>query len=298
MIKLSSFSLFFILFSSCVYEYDTSTASSVHVIVAPYGVKEQVRSRNPSIFFSGGERVCRPEEITEERVREATSGYNLEEEVYKNIFGIDITAQEGQGADTTSDTRDSTLKKPVMVMVGEGWLKLGLYIANGSNQFLIINDIVFKGSATHKGKRYHYSANRGLGYCGTGFLYIVPPRVKLEYRPTSKNPFYNLTIYIDGFEIIKNYEKDPSTNQSNIGQNSSSQNGQAASSLGANSGANTGVNAGILSPILDPNEEPIVIPDYDVKMTLIGYFSTHSGERVSTFFKTVSFRTQSSLLYQ
>ena len=300
MIKLCSFLLFVILLSSCVFEQGASQASSVSVIVAPYGSGDRVISQNPIVFLSGGENfTCRPKSPEEDEIREYIAEYNLTDAVYKEIFGIEKRA-DASNTNNANNARASASSEPEVVSVGEGWLKLGLFIANASTHFLIIEDIVFTGSATHKRQRYHYSENIGSGYCGTSFLYIVPPGSKLEYRPVSKNPFHNLTIYIDGFEVIKNYERDESQStglnsfQNNLqtpNQNpSNNQIGQTADSLGTNTGASTG--------ILNSNEELIVIPNYDMKMTLIGHFVTHDGERVRTFVKRVNFRTQSSLQYQ
>ena len=45
----------------------------------------------------------------------------------------------------------------------------------------------------------------GCDSAGKGaYLYIVPPSQKIEYLPSSDNPFHNLTIYISDFPIITN----------------------------------------------------------------------------------------------
>ncbi len=312
-------SLLFLLPISCNFSGNQVgvLSSRVTVIPAPYGIGDSIRPSQPTIFLSRGKFTCRHRPVNP-KIMIDLLGETISEEGLINIFGITEDEIDFLKKDVVlSQSRLNDLR-PVTIDVGEegaGWLKLGLFISNGNtgtypngaprNFSLIVTSVSFTAVAQYRGQSYQASNDIQAGYCrgsesasaafsnpeggetsqqsvdiGGSFLYIVPPGTKVEYNPTSQNPFHNLTLYLSGFPIIDN-SKELSPDQQTRINNLNSRGG----------GSNQGGESNSTFRQGDPLR---VIPRYTVDLTLRGHFVTTEGDLVSDFTKRVRFFTQSS----
>ena len=274
----------------------TYFASQVGVIVAPFGEGDEVLPKRPLIFLKGGDFSCRPKAPTEESIVEDVDKWNISDQVFQDVFGIEVEDGELRIEDGTGAGTDDESEEAITESVSDNWLKLGLLIGNKSDYFLVIEDIVFTGVGTHKKERFTFTDNISSGYCGSNVLYTIPPKITVRYKPRSSNSFENLTLYVDGFEIIDRTEDD---NDLRI---SSNPNQQGTSSGSNASFGREGLVGNVLGQSGTSNNIPIkgdqdllIIPDYSLRMILLGYFLTPNGSRVASFRKSVIFSTQSSL---
>ncbi len=306
--------LLLILSVSCSFEGSSGGLLSSRVIVvpAPYGVGDTIRPSRPTIFLSKGKYTCRPRPINPKIMVGYLKKTDLSDEGLASIFGFSV--EEINFIEEQEQSRNRRINlKPIRVDVGEegkGWLKLGLFISNGNagsdnqNFFLIIDSVGFVATAQYRDQVFQASNDIQAGYCaggeslttseqnseteensdqyfdlGSPFLYIVPPGTKVEYNPTSSNPFHNLTLYLTGFPIIDR-----------SGELSPDQERRISGVTNQNSESSTSENkfkfrAG------DPLR---IIPRYTVDLTLRGHFTTSEGDLVAAFTKRVRFFTQSS----
>ncbi len=175
------------------------------------------------------------------------------------------------------------------------WTKIGLFISNHNEEaFLAIQDLIFTGKGRLGDQTYEYSQSVSVGYCDTtSFLYLVPPRRQVEYKPHSRNPFHNLTIYIDGFERVENQSEGSGGSSRDLDQQTSQGSSPISSALGSSSLGGQGGISRLSEQQLGPTT--FSIPDYDVNITAIGYFMLEDGSLIASFQKTFSFSTISSL---
>lgn len=290
---------FIFYFVSCQFTGQTSTLSSnVQVLVAPYGQGDRVRSTNPLIFINGGSFDCRRSPFRFSDARASLEKEKIDPDFLDDFFGEENEEEEeGENADNTDNRAEVKEDNPVRIEVSENWLKFGLWITNlnrgQTNFFLVIDSLTYVATAVRGQEVFTHVGNVNSGYCsGTEgevapYLYFVPPGKKIEYAPSSKNPFHNLTIYISGFPIIDRREE-PSRRQQ--------QRRNRASSLGSGN-SNAGQSLGLQNPLdqIHGSNNIIIIPDYTVELTLRGYFMTKTGIRVSSFINRTSFTTASSL---
>lgn len=260
-------------FSSCDFRLDGNSSvlsANVHVVVAPYGEGSVKISSQPVILLTGGEKVCRPRPFVNSEAVTVLKEESLTENFLEDLFG-----EEGGGEGGAEVRADSSRNEPVKTSVGDNWLEFGLWISNANkgrnSYFLIIRNIIWVASANYRRETLSASGNVDAGYCeGPPFLYLVPPNRKVTYSPESSNPLHNLTIFLDGFNIID-------------------RSGEPSPLLGVRASETGGVRYSY-----SPNEI-IVIPSYTVQLTLRGYFLTKSGVQVAPFVKRVYFRTGKSL---
>ena len=270
--KLKYYCFFFVILSSC----QPSLSSNVHVQISPYGIGKGVRrfTRRPTpiIYKDGGKKNCRSHPFKMRDIRRILrEEESLEESAIEKLFG------EKKDQETENQPQKD---EAIQVEVGDYWLELGLFISNKNkgdkkNFYLLIRNITYVATANYRGEFFQHSGNIDAGYCsGEGssgetspFLYFIPPGTDIEYQPLSKNPFWNLTLYISGFPAIDRTGK-PSSGQQ-------SAQGGGASQSGKTYGRN----------------ELLVIPSYRVELTLIGYFVTKSGATYADFVKRIRFDT-------
>ena len=113
---------------------------------------------------------------------------------------------------------------------------------------------------------------------------------RIDYKPQSDNPLENLTIYMGGFEIVDNRQRETASLLSRGFQDIGSQ--QVSTQQNTQGGESS-----VISDEQRPlgSSEPILrIPNYYVEATLIGHFVLADGTRISEFIKRVSFETQPS----
>ena len=255
-------------------------------------------------------------------------GY-ISEKGFANIFGVTEDELRHIEGLRTSDLALERLK-PVRTDVGgdgTGWLKLGLFIVNGNvatvnpntgqraggGTFLIVTEIIYSATAKYRNQVFSHTGNIQSGYCGetasaaalpegsegasidiaVPFLYLVPPGRKVEYNPTTNNPFHNLTLYLDGFPIIDNTKK-PTPEQKRFLDTYSSSNSDSNSNSGSSSTASSSSSSSNEDDLYRQGDPLIVIPKYEVALILRGHFVTSDGENIGSFSKKVQFSTQSS----
>ena len=295
----------FFIFSSCQIGQGGNSSvlsSNVHIIVAPYGEGDKVFSSKPIIFLKGGQKICRRRPFRASEARTTLQSAGLEEDFLDEFFDEEDEQRGGPG-DTERQTND-----PVEVDMGDNWLRFGLFIANENkgknNFFLVVDSLVYNATAIYKGQVFSHSGNIDSGYCDSEegetapYLYLIPPNQKITYSPQSKNPFHNLTILIDGFEILDRSDQASYSQQQRI-QNAQQQLGGQSfgnQQLGQNqqTGQNQPIGQDQQNQSYGPNEI-IVIPDYTVELILRGYFMTKSGNPIASFVKRTQFWTTSSL---
>ena len=283
------FVLIFLLLSSCQFGPGGLASSldlNVVVKLTPYTSKDSVvpSNRRPIIFPNGGRKVCRPYPY---RVRDIRSILNLKEEGERAVKREDNLLEElFRGREEPESTVSSASNEPVRLEVGENWLKFGLVIANHNtgkndegesrNFFLIIESISYNAFARYQGQDFSHSGSITSGYCDSNaeggeippFLYLVTPGDQVNYKPSSKNPLENLTIYISGFPIVDRSSQPSSSLQQRI------------------------QGGGNLQEFYRPRDIK-VIPKYEVELTLVGYFINRLGKEPIGFERRFSFYSTS-----
>lgn len=290
-------------------------SSKVSVLVSPYGVGGVLRPSRPIIFVTGGSYICRPRPVDFRELYRILKNTDLSDDGFANIFGITLSPTIKTVLEETSNNEINYNPVRQSVGDGSrGWIKLGLFISNANqgkdqNFFLVVEDITFV--AVDEDGNQVQLGDIHAGYCsgsgsaqptqqaeapteaapgggtptpatantsqlsGGSFLYIVPPGQKIEYNPKSSNPFHNLTLYVEGFDLIdRSSELSPDLQRRTRDGNNSGEN--QADSLGQRK-------VGLVK-----------IPRYTVEMTLRGYFMTQTGDLVASFIKRTRFSTQSS----
>ena len=297
--------LLFFLLSSCQFGQWGRAAilsAGIRVVVEPYVQGGKVFSGKPVLYADeGGEKICRSRPFRSGKARKTLEKEGVEDDFLDELFG-----EEGEDV-TESETVNLRRNESVRVDVGENWLEFGLSIANTNkgenrNYFLIIDKLSYTAIARYKGQIFETHGTLDGSYCDsssaggdtTPFLYLIPPNSTIEYRPDSANPFANLKIYISGFDIIDRSEQLSSSAQRRIQSNQNNQNNQ-----NGQSGVGGGGQQGFQNNQQDTENqnygphEIIVVPDYNVELTLRGRFVTKTGIRVAGFVKRLSFFTQS-----
>ena len=149
------------------------------------------------------EYICRKRPLTPEIIREELEKVAVPEEVIEEYFA---TEEETQ----TEDTEAST--DAIKHQVGDNWIKFGLRIRNTTSNALIVTDISMQAKGKCGEEEYSPSLSEiGEGYCGSNYLYVVPPtglNAAVNYEPNG-SPIENLTLFFDGFEILDNRQSDP-----------------------------------------------------------------------------------------
>ena len=302
MFKLVSLCLF-LLITSCRFSGTQNHgeglySSRVQVVVAPFGEQDVLRPARPILFFTGDKtsnQICRPQLPDYQNIRESLVASGIGRGVLPEIYNLD------EQEDTTTETETETARRneAVYETVSGGYLKFGLFIGNfntgvGKNASLVVDSIVYNARARYKNQVFSVSNTVSEGYCNSPILYFVPPGKRVDYRPKSKNPLENLTIYLTGFEVVDNTLK-PSRaleiKNSIVGSLSNrADDSSSASSLSLDSSGDSSNS----DEYLDFGEPILVIPDYTVELVLRGYFILADGTRLTEFVKRVSFRTQPS----
>lgn len=279
---LKTFKIVFLCFfflSSCVLRPTSGGSSAqVQVFVNPYGEEEEVQTGLATIRRQAGDRPCRPSSPDPRSIADTLEKYKLLENKESPIFDIFGINPEG---DETSEATDSNRRRsePLKIPVGENWLKIGLHIVNGNEEFfLIVTDIFFTAVARRGDQTWTHSGNISSGYCGTNqALYLVPPGKRVEYKPHSRNDILsNLTLYMDGFPIVDRRAQPSRRFRALAGE-----------------GKEGGGTGGETEDLFLPESCHVFIPSYDVEMTLSGHFITQEGNPVFEFSHRVSFSTQS-----
>ena len=273
--------LCFFCLPSCVFRPASGGPSSqVQVFVNPYGEGDEVEIRSglATILRQAGDRPCRPSSPDPRSIADTLEKYELlenKESPIFDIFGIDPEEDQEGETDEDSNRRRS---EPLKVSVGENWLKVGLHIANGNEEFfLIITDIFFTAVARRGDQTWTHSGNISSGYCGTNqALYLVPPGKRVEYKPHSRNDILsNLTLYMSGFPMVDRRAQPGRRFQTLTGENTG------------------GGGVGETEDLILPESCLVFIPSYNVEMTLSGHFITQAGNPVFEFSHRVYFSTQS-----
>ncbi|MBC6415308.1 MAG: hypothetical protein GDA46_02840 [Bdellovibrionales bacterium] len=251
-------------------------------------------SGRPYISLHGGRRVCRSKPFSLSVVREHLEESGVPKETLNKYLFFDLEQEEVEGED--NETESSTLRRAVFKEVENNWIKFGLQIANNTDFALVIDTVRIHGRARCGSQIYtHEETIEANGYCVSGnappFLYIVPPKRRIEYQPLSTNPFHNLTLYFDGFPI-----EDRREIASRSFQNSVRSPQQVIESSEETTGGQETVRsqegAGQSRQICQPEREDYAIPRYRIEVTLMGYFIGLTSEYVTLdFFKRVTFFT-------
>ena len=258
------------------------------VAVHGYGKGDSVRSDSPIIYPNAATLPCRPapfdlEQLQSHLQKGRSGGGRVSRNTDTDILDIlNIETQDGTtaadntgGGGISEEARQRS--QPVTHSVGENWIKLGIRITNGNEQFyLIVTDITFTATATYKGQTLPpHTASIPAGYCETpGFIYFVPPGQRIDYKPYSKGDYlHNLTLYVAGFPIIDN----------------TTETGSPVSSAAAHAGAtSSSPQQSLASPRC-----LTFIPRYSVRTILRGHFVTKNGSKDGIW----PFRKEAPLFY-
>ena len=105
----------------------------------------------------------------------------------------------------------SSYKQPdsslVPVEEGRRFIRFGFVIYNkNSNHSLLIDRLTVLAEGESEGRIYQNARILDPGYCGLPFLYFLPPKGYLRYKPFSDNPRENLTLVLDGFPVVKFFD--------------------------------------------------------------------------------------------
>ena len=271
-----AFVLIFLLLNSCLIGQGSGLNSKIDVAMVPYTSADKVirDDRKLAIFLKGGRQVCRPSPF---KARDFRTALKLKSEKVFTQLEDKFLDELFRVGEESGSTTSSASNKAVYLDVGDNWLKFGLVIANhntgtevvnnkktSKNFFLIIDSIKYNAKARYGKQEFSHAGNINPGYCDTNaeggetpsFLYLVTPGTQVNYRPLSRNPLENLTIYISGFPIIDR------SSQPSFSQQQGIQGG--------------GVNLQGFYSQGDIRK----IPEYSVELTLLGYFITKSGAKV------------------
>ena len=292
------FALFIFVFfclSSCIIGGGGAGSSRVDVRVVAFHSNSLIRtgSGQPYIRRQASREICRWRPFELETVRDQLLTQGIDEDILDDyIFPIDEEAEEEE-----ESSLDPVVKKPIYVETAENWTKFGLQIVNTSNYLLIIDTIRLNAKARCGSQVFEHSSELSSGYCAgdseAPYLYIVPPAPinaegrpsgpMINYHPRSTNAFDNLTLIFDAFPIIDR-TGEASTNFQNLFK-SSGQNTFSGSVTGG------GAEAGLTNEQECSPNQIIVVPRYDVELTLVGYFLLPSGaaEQVGHFSKRIRF---------
>ena len=269
---------------------------AVRAIVNPYGPKDEIRSAQPIIYKTGGDFHCRPSSPDQEDVRRILEKQEIsldKDSLILDIFNLseeseDSSADAGAAALTTEGNEKS---RPVTVTVGDGWLKFGLVVFNGNQNFhLVITEIAWYARSVGV-EGWSASGNVVSNYCGSQVLYFVPPGKKVDYRPHSKSDILsNLTIYLSGFQLVDRTTQPSRELIAQTGGPGGGEGGGSEAGLGGDGAA--GAADGTRGRV--PENCTIFIPKYRVELVLRGYFITPAGTRVRDVADHVHFTTRSS----
>jgi len=307
--------LFTVTLSCTISRNDRNLLSSrVVVIPAPYGVGDKIRPGQPFIYTSTGNYPCRPRPINPSKVVLILEDLDFEVDGFSSLFGL----SEKQISSIKAATPSFDVKnlQPIRTSVtggSSGWLKLGLFINNGNRAdnafYLVVTSVVFHATAKYRDQIFQNSGDIQAGYCngtisasnregegageaanvdlGIPYLYLVPPRTKAEYSPFSDNPFHNLTLYLQGFDIIDNTDRLAPDQQRRV---------DAVNNQGRQVGSQSSQDSSGSTDSYRPGDPFIVIPRYTVDLILRGFFITKDGLIIADFTKKTRFFTQSSVL--
>ena len=285
-----------VLFSSC----ELGQQSGVVVQVAAYHKDDlvQTSSGRPLINNKGMPQFCRyrPFNLLSARERLKDEGLTTEQ-LDRYLFGAG-SGEEGEEGEESS--RERSAEEPVFIEMEDNWLKLGLVIQNNENYLLIIDSVRFQARARCGSQTFEHSGTINTGYCSGGgdtapYLYAVPAGTQVNYAPLSPSSFDNLILLIGGFPVIDRSGEASQTLQNTVSR--------AVEQRTANA---TTVNSGDSERECRPNEI-LVIPQYTVELTLLGYFIVPGGEdieergkrkkqptQVKPFRQRIRFRTASA----
>ena len=280
--------LSFYFLSSCQFSGDGGEglySSRVQVYVSPFGRGDVLRPSRPILFLGKGEEnemlPCRPRKPDFNNIRENLNEFGLDNEIFRDLYNL--SDDEEETAEGDDDDR------PRYEDVEGNWLKLGLAIGNtntgvDNNPFLVVEQLIFVARARIGDREFSNVQTISSGYCETPVLYVVPPARRINYEPHSNNPLQNLTIYVGGFPIIDRTQL-PSQSLARISGGLGGL--QQAPSPGQSS-------EGAPGNFIRSGESLIEIPEYQVELTLRGYFILEDGTRLTEFAKRIRFRTQTS----
>ena len=297
----SCFLLFILLLPSCVGTGGVGS-NDVQIFVVPFHSDSAVKtsSGRPYIRTKGSRQVCRWRPFNSRLVYEQLLKEGMSEEFLDSNFFY-----EGSLEPVTSEaTEDSEVRKPVYLEVEDNWLKFGLQITNLTNYILVIDTIRLNGNARCGNYTFQpYSNEITTGYCsgegeGTSpYLYLVLPSrstgTQINYFPQSENPFDNLTLFFDGFDIIDRTGEASRDFQRSFLRTNPNQNTANNNSAVTNTANNIGGTAsGNGTESSCQPDKAIVVPQYSIEMTLIGYFLLPDGEeQIRSFTKRLRFST-------
>ena len=267
---------------SCVFEgggLGLNSQVSVRVVSQFNDSFLRTSSGRPYIRLQGGPDICRKRPFSQRIIREELLNSGVSEDVLNDYFfgGEEVSFQEEE----EEEEEEEAVSSPIFHTVGDNWIEFGVLIENNTDFALVINKVRLSGVGRCGGKIFNYSDEKSSGYCAEGdfpILYLIPPRQKIEYNPENTNPFHNLKLYFDGFEIEDRRDQDSRRlqNLANRGLVSS----------------NTNTITNEIEETCEPSRD-YAIPVYQLELSLTGYFIGLSSEYVTIdFFKRVNFSTE------
>ena len=209
--------------------------------------------------------------------------HQIIEDIFPSGEGV-----EGGGADplgTVSETDD----EPVQVDISGNYLKLGLQIGNNTSNYLIIHTLTWVATAQSGEELLEAGGVIDSGYCsdiesgggsgGVSFLYFIPPNCGSNYRQYG-GVFDNLTIYLEGFELIDRREQ------------------EATALSGGTEGEVSGGSVQGVRPedIFFRSGIVFEIPRYTVTLIFEGDFLDENNRQVREFYSQFRFSTEASTI--
>ncbi|MDE0091828.1 MAG: hypothetical protein OXN83_00915 [Oligoflexia bacterium] len=262
-----------------------SGSNDVRVKVVSYHSNSDVQTASgaPYIRTKGTRQICRWRPFRQRTARDQLLQEGVDKEVLDDYL-FPIEEEEGEESESYEVIQDD----PVYLQLEDYWLRFGLQITNITDFVLIIDTIRYQARARCGSQIFSHSGEFSFGYCSGGggdeapYLYVVPPvettGKQINYKPLSSNPFDNLTLYIDGLPVLDR------TGEASPSFQSRFEDTGVAGTFGS-------------AEVTDEREcqpnEPLVVPQYTIELTLVGYFMLPrgSGEQTGGFQKRISFPT-------
>ncbi len=186
---------------------------------------------------------------------------------------------ETESDNTTETTNDSDQQVDRnqfgTTTVGDNWFRAGLQFANSTDYFFVITEVTFEISANWGTERLSSSPiTIDSGYCGgmDGFLYIVPPKVRLPYQPNRRNDLNNLTLFVAGVPIPTSPIQDPQS-QGEGGGLAADANQAGGTTQGRQNGGSTD------NEIFELDNLPV----YRVQVRVFGHFINKQRDFIANF---------------
>ena len=277
--------------TSCKFS-SSASGSSANVSIA--GVLSSTLNRRVYRNSQTRSLICRQTPLTNRNARRVLENnspcgkLDTSHKIIEDTFPLEEEETEATLGAAGSETDND----PVRVGISGNFLRLGLKIANNTDNYLIIHTLTWVATAELDDELLEAGGVIDSGYCsdietnsergGVSFLYFIPPVCGSNYTQYG-GVFDNLTIYLEGFELIDRRERD------------------AARLAAASGGTEGGVSGGSVQGVRTEDiffRSGIVfeIPSYTVTLSFEGNFLDADNKLQGEFYTQFRFTTEASTI--